>query len=545
MRAGPSVLLVVFVGSACGHPAPPVTEDAAPAEPSEDAAPDGAHSRPMDAAPQRDAAPQPTPDLRVPEDLPPIADEAPPDRDSGASPADFWSNPTSGGPAWTGPSVPGTVTVARGTAVGTISQGFLGLSFEKSHLTDNFFRPDHAPLVALFRLLGPGVLRIGANDADRTTWDPAAVPVMGGTISRTVGAAAVDALAAFVKATDWRVIYALNYKTGAPDNAGAEAKYVAAKLGPSLYGFELGNEINLARLAYPEARAKWEALASAVRAQVPGAPLIGPATNPSGLQTYLVPFAKDEAAQVVLLTHHYYRGSGSDPASTIDKLLSPDPHLLDVLGTLASAASTNKIRDGFRLGETASFSSHGAPGVSDALASALWAIDFAFDNAGKGCRGINFHGGGIGMDGNRPFYYSPIGEVRSLVTEARPLFYGMLMMAMAGNGKSLAVTATAGSLAFSAHAIQQPDGSLNVFLVNKDSTSGVKATVETGGAVVAGAVVYLDGPSLGATTGVRLAGVGISPAGTWKPAPPYRLAPAGTTVSVMVPPASAALVHLR
>jgi hypothetical protein len=437
------------------------------------------------------------------------------------------------------------VSVARDKVVGTIAQGFLGLSYEKSHLTDNFLRPDHAPLVALFKLLGPGVLRIGANDADRTTWDAAAQPVMGGTISRTVGTVAVDRLAAFIAATGWRVIYALNFKTGTPENAAAEAKYVAGKLGPSLYGFELGNEINLGGLTYPEAKARWELMAAAVRAQVPGAPLIGPATNPSGLQTYLVPFAKDEAAQVVLLTHHYYRGSGRDVASTIEKLLSPDPHLSSVLGTIATAATANKIRDGYRLAETASFSSHGAPGVSDALASALWAIDFSFDNASMGSSGINFHGGGIGMDGSRPFYYSPIGEEKSAVSEARPLFYGMLLMAIGGTGKSLATTAAAGSLSFSAHALQQADGSLNVFLVNKDPASGVKATVDTGAAVTAGAVIYLEGPSLGATSGVKIAGAAISPAGTWTPGAPYALPAAGATVSVLVPPGSAALVHLR
>jgi len=73
----------------------------------------------------------------------------------------------------------------------------------------------------------------------------------------------------------------------------------------------------------------------------------------------------------------------------------------------------------------------------------------------------------------------------------------------------------------------------------------VKATVDTGGAVTAGAVVYLEAPALGATSGVRLAGVGISPAGVWKPGAPYALTPTGNTVSVTVPPASAALVHVR
>jgi hypothetical protein len=458
---------------------------------------------------------------------------------------DLWSHPLTGGPAFSGPSVAGTIAVDQTRVLGKIGPGFLGLSFEKSHLTDAFFRPDHAALVALFRLLGPSVLRIGANDADRTTWDPSALPVAGGSISRTVGTVAVDALAAFLKATGWRVIYAVNYKTGTAENAAAEAKYVAGKLGGSLYGFELGNEINLGGLAYPEAKARWESLAGAVRAQVPGAPLIGPATNPSGLQGYLVPFAADEAKQIVLLTHHYYRGSGSDPMSTIDKLLSPDARLAGVLETLATAATGNHIRDGYRLGETASFSSHGAPGVSDALAAALWSVDFVFDNAANGSVGINFHGGGTGMDGNRPFYYAPIGETKSLVTEARPLYYGMLLLSLAGQGTLVATTTSAGALNFTAHALQDAGGDLNVFLVNKDPTSALKATIDLGAPTSTAAVLYLEGPSLAATSGVKLAGAPISAEGAWTPTTVYALAPAGRTVTVTVPPAAVALVHAR
>jgi hypothetical protein len=501
--------------------------DEAPPDKPTPVAPDGATGRASDGAREADA---------------PAGDASSSD---GRPDADLWSAASGPPPAWAGPTVPGTITVDRGKVLGRVGQGFLGLSFEKSHMTDGFFSPDHAALVALFRLLGPCVLRIGANDADRTTWDPAAPPVMGGSISRTVGTAAVDALAGFLKATGWRAIYAVNFKTGTPENAAAEAKYVAGKLGGSLYGFELGNEINLAGLPYPDVKTRWEAIAAAVRAQVPNAPLIGPATNPSGLQTYFVPFAKDEAAQVVLLTHHYYRGSGTDPASTMEKLLSPDPRLIGVLKTMATAATANHIRDGFRLGETASFSSHGAPGVSDAFGAALWAIDFLFDNAANGSGGINFHGGGLGMDGNRPFYYSPIGEVKSAVSEAKPVFYGMLLMALAGNGTVLGTTAGVGSLNFSAHALAQADGSVNVFLVNKDASNAVNASVDLGGAAAKVALVYLEGPSLTATSGSKIAGAGISPTGAWKPSAVHALEPSGPSVSLTVPPATAALIHAR
>jgi hypothetical protein len=444
-----------------------------------------------------------------------------------------------------GTAVAGTVMVNHATTTGKIGLGFLGLSFEKSHMTDGFFTPNNAPLVALFKLLGPCVLRIGANDADRTTWQPTAMPVMGGTISPNVGTVEVDALADFLKATGWRVIYAVNFKTGTPANSAAEAAYAVSKLGSSLYGFEIGNEINLGGLAYPAIKTQWEAFASAIRTASPNAPLIGPASNPSGLQSVFVPFAHDEAAQVLLLTHHYYRGSGADPASTMAKLLSPDPALVNVLQTLSMAATANHIRDGYRLGETASFSSHGAPGVSDAFGSALWALDFFFDNAQNGSSGINFHGGGIGMDGTRPFRYSPIAEVKSAVTGAQPIFYGMLLMSLAGTGNVLATTASAGSLNFTAHALALANGATNIVLVNKDTASGVKASVDVGAPFTAASAVYLEAPALTAMTGVKVAGSDISAMGAWNPSPPYALPSAGNVVTVIVPPASAALVHAQ
>jgi hypothetical protein len=433
--------------------------------------------------------------------------------------------------------------------VGKVAPGFVGLSFEKSHMTDGFFTPRNAPLVALFKLLGPSVLRIGANDADRTTWSPGTMPVSGPPFPTTVGTVEVDDLAAFLDATGWKVIYAINFKTGTPMNSAAEAAYVASKVSAAnLYGFEIGNEINLGTTAtsggYPAVKAQWETFASAIRAAAPNAPLIGPATNPGGLQAYTVPFAHDEASKILLVTHHYYRGSGSDPNSTMAKLLSPDPGLVSVLKTLSTAATSNNIPDGFRLGECASFYSHGAPGVSNAYGSALWALDFFFDNAKNGSSGINFHGGRTGMDGTKPFYYAPILE-SGTVMGVNPVFYGMLMMATAGPGNVLATTASAGNLNFTANAIAAADGSINVILDNKDAMNGVVASVDTGNTVQSASAIYLDGPSLDAMSGIHLGGAGISATGAWNPNPPYALSSTGHVVTVTVPPASAALVHVQ
>ena len=130
------------------------------------------------------------------------------------------------------------------TAYGQLGARFVGLSFEKTHMTDGFFRAQHAPLVALFKLLGPGNLRIGANDVDQSVWSPSATFVTPGTTSRNVGTAEVDALAEFLSATGWNVIYGVDMKNGTPAAAAAEASYAAMRIGGSLAALEIGNEIN-------------------------------------------------------------------------------------------------------------------------------------------------------------------------------------------------------------------------------------------------------------------------------------------------------------
>jgi hypothetical protein len=453
--------------------------------------------------------------------------------------------PVDGGPPFSGPTVNGTVTVTPGMTVGQIGAGFLGFSFEKTHLTDQFFTGQNATLVALFNLLGPGSLRIGANDVDRCTWVPNAMPVSGAPFPTTIGTVEVDALADFVNATGWKVVYGVNLKTGTPANSAQEAAYVSMKLGSSLVGFEIGNEIDRNNgWTYTQAKTAWESFETAIRGMTPNAPFAGPATDPGAYNSFAVIFAHDEASKLSLLTHHYYRASAtSNP--TMAELLNPDPNLVTILKALSTAATSNNLADGYRLGECNSFSSHGSNGISNALASALWSLDFFFVNAQNGSGGINFHGGQTGMDGTTPFLYSPIAEGPGGITGVNPLFYGMLTLAQAGTGNVLATKASAGSLNFTGYALGRSDGSTSVILVNKDAMSGVQASVDMGAPVTSASGIYLQGPSLSATSGVTLAGAGVSATGGWTPSAPYAMSSMGNVVSVLVPPASAALVRVK
>ncbi len=457
------------------------------------------------------------------------------------SPSD--AGTTEGGEA--GPALSVAITVDPATKLGAIGPAFVGLSYEKSHLQAGLFRGDNAAAVAMFDLLGPSILRVGGNSVDSTVWQTYDAGASGpdAAIPTSITAADVDGLAAFAKAAGWKVLYGVNMKISSPAVAADEAAYVATSLGSSLYGFEIGNECDLYTSVvsspgawnYAAFAADWSAFEAAMHAAAPTAPFTGPASA-NNESTWTAPFARDEGSSIRLLTQHYYVANGQSDASTIDFLLQPHPALATDLQALADAAASTAIADGYRLSECNSFYNGGAPNISDAFGTALWAIDFLFTNAEYGSTGANFHGGGNGTG------YTPIADQNGDVVSARPIFYGLLLFAKIGQGTMLRTSGVPTALNFSAYAVASAGGAMTVVLNNKDPATTVHATVDLGLAVASANVVFLRGPSLDATTGVTLAGASISQDGGFVPNPPTALPTSGTTFIVDVPPASAALV---
>ncbi|HVY37994.1 MAG TPA: glycosyl hydrolase family 79 C-terminal domain-containing protein, partial [Polyangia bacterium] len=459
------------------------------------------------------------------------------------------SNPP---PPLTGTTVTGTVKVTRGTTKGRLPAGFVGFSFEKSHMSDGFFVPTHAPLVAMFKLLGPSVVRIGADDVNNSVWVPSATFVKPGTTSPNVGTAEVDALAEFLTATNWKTIYAVNMRgNSTTTTAVTELKYVVPKLGASLQAVEIGNELNLYNVSTIETT--WHSYAQAIHTNFPGTLVAGPGIFED--INYATKFINGEGTTIDLVTHHYYRGQAGTSTATMANLLNLDSAVTSGSQALATAVQNNKIPNGYRWGEMNSYSSHGQKGISDALASALWSINFMLTTANYGSAGVNFHGGGQNMDGNncpngvnscdRPFVYSPLLEVDSHVTAAAPLYYGMLLVSKIGTGDMLATTTSAGSANVRAYTVTPADGSTVIVIVNVEASTGVNATVDVGAAVSSATAVYLRGPSLTSTTGVTLGDAPVTPDGTWSPKAPYTLAHTGNTITVPVPAASAVMITAR
>lgn len=346
-----------------------------------------------------------------------------------------------------------------------IDPAFLGFSYEKSAISKPLFRAANAELVGMFRALGRGVLRIGGNSVDQTSWQ---ADGRGGQ-AKFVARPDVDRLAGFVRATGWRIIYAVNMGTNTPQLAAEEAAYAAGAFGADLLGLEIGNEPDVYHsngvrprgYSYAQFQSEWQDFATAIRARSPGVVLTGPASA-FDINGYTVPFAADHGADIQLLTQHYYRADGRKPTSTVDVLLTADPKLPGKLSDMAKACASHRIAGGFRLAEANSYYNGGAPNVSNSFGGALWLLDFLATLAKGGAAGVNLHGGGNWTG------YTPIADNGQAVVEARPEYEAMRLFAPLLGGRIVRSDVQAGGLALTTLAVARPDGAVLVLMVNRE-----------------------------------------------------------------------------
>jgi hypothetical protein len=404
-----------------------------------------------------------------------------------------------------------------------------------------YFHSSNHHLIALFRLLGSGVLRIGGGSVDRLLWTSASQ----GTHLQ-ICAANIKALAGFLVATGWQCLYAVNLATSTPALAAEEVACAVSYLGANLLGVEIGNEPDEYGVAgnffagnwtYQDYLSRWQMFRTAVIQAAPGVPITGPACGGANhISTWTLPFGQAEAGGVSLLTQHYYRLSGASSLATAEYLISPDTRLAGDLTTLSAGAT--QIGIPYRLSECNSFSNGGAIGVSDSYASSLWVIDFLFTGAFFGATGVNMHGGG-----NAPGY-TPIADDSGAVIEARPEYYGLLFFALAGAGTLLETTLSVGSGNATAYAVQSASGSLNVMVVNKNAQQSLLLEIETNQNIDAATMQTMQAPSLAATAGVTIQGAMVNNDGTFAPAAAKTLAVSGTQTICSVPALSAALISI-
>jgi hypothetical protein len=452
--------------------------------------------------------------------------------------------PPSGSPL---PVIPGPVAQASltvtATPSGTIPPRFMGLSYEKSAMTYSYFHVSNRHLIALFRRLGDGVLRIGGASVDHVMWTPDAT----GTHLQ-VTPVEIKALAVFLQATGWLCLYGVNFATSTPAQAAEEVAYAVSVLGSNLLGIEIGNEPDeygipgnffAGNWTFEDYFARWNMFRSAIRQSAPHVPITGPATGGGNhITTWTLPFGQAvTATEITLLTQHYYRdyyARGGSPTAAF--LISPDSQLTGELAILNAGAQQLGIP--YRISECNSFDNGGVPGVSNSYASSLWVIDFLFDVALGGSTGVNMHGGG------RSPGYTPIADDDGGVVEVRPEYYGLLLFTLAGPGTLLETQLSAGTVDATAYAVRSATGGLNLVVVNKDTQQNLILTIATNQNIQLATLQTMTGASLAATSGVTIQGATVNSDGSFFPASPGTLTPAGTQTTCFIPALTAALISI-
>lgn len=438
---------------------------------------------------------------------------------------------------WAQAASPLTLTVDFNRPLVTVPRNFTGLSYELAQLGHpDFFSAQNTSLIALFKRLSPeGVLRIGGNTAEYTTWSendadaeknhtPHAIGPDAGTAAKTASIltpVAIRNLRDFIDKTGgWKIIYGLNLWHGTPEMAAAEAAYVKKTLGPRLICFQIGNEPDMDHAAGTRERwtfdhywGRWPSFVAAVKQAVPDARFAGP--DIAKEYTWVTAMADKHPDLEFLSGHYYAEGPPANPKMTLEYLLhrGADPASSEIA---VVHAATKVLGRPFRMTECNSCFHGGKPLVSNTLASALWGGDYMLQVAQAGYIGVNFHGGGNGL-------YTPIAGDTPQGFTARPVYYGM-MLAQRFDGSTIVdaqLSTQSESQNVTAFAANGPHGEM-LAIFNK---AAAPVTVKLAGKFTGrkASVIWLQGPSIDSLEGVTLGGSQVGSDGSFHPRPQARI----------------------
>jgi hypothetical protein len=192
------------------------------------------------------------------------------------------------------------------------------------------------------------------------------------------------------------------------------------------------------------------------------------------------------------------------------------------------------------MSECNSWDHGGKKGVSNAFASALWALDYMYKLADDGCAGVNFHGG---LNG----WYTVFSKYGNIY-RARPIAYGILAFQIGSKGKFISSTVTNNNINLDSYSVVD-DTSKNIYttIINKErdtlQNAVINLDVDAGNSnYLSAEYVQLSSDSLGDTKKVSLGGqvinsYGTCPAFNWLP-----LTVSSHTTQIPVPAGSAVVV---
>ncbi|ANH82731.1 hypothetical protein A8C56_18685 [Niabella ginsenosidivorans] len=422
-------------------------------------------------------------------------------------------------------SAPSVVEVNVSDAPGfRVPADFTGISFEADAALPNhrgvkgyLFSSANRQLIRLFVNSGIRILRVGGGTVD--IYPEAAHD-----------RAAIDSVFSFARAAGIKVIYSLPL-LNANDTADAlTAKYIWTHYRDYLVCFSIGNEPNCppykeapvgAIKTYRQYIAAWKTFAATILKAVPGARFAGP---DSGGWDWTEEFARDEkgSGRITMITHHQYPGGRPvvhnvplTAQQAIDSMLSPK-WLTGEYPYIYAHTGEKVAPYGFscRMTEANDYLG-GIAGASNAMSSALWALDYMHWQAARGLIGINFHN-------NQwlktcTIYQGPSGELL-----ANPKAHAIRAFDLVSGGRTEPVTiSNPTGVNLTAYAIKG-NRYLYITIINKEHGAGARnvyATISakgfTGGKASA---MFLTAPGndAGATSGITLGGDSITNNRPWK-----------------------------
>lgn len=451
-----------------------------------------------------------------------------------------------------------TLSIDPTRQLATMPKNFTGLSYESAQLGHpEFFSGGNRALIALVRRLGSqGVLRIGGNTAEYTRWSdndqdaaknltPGALGPDAGTAAKTASILtprAIRNLNAFVEATGWQVLYGLNLRRGTPENVAAEAKYVAAALGPRLLAFQIGNEPDMnhdegskERWTFDEYWGLWQKFHAAVRQAVPSARFAGPDI---AKELDWVTKMAAKRPDISFLTGHYYaEGPPKDPRMTLEFLLRRGRNPAN--GEIALVHEAIKmLGKPYRMSEGNSCYWGGKPGVSDTFASALWSGDYMLQVAQAGYIGVNLHGGGEGL-------YTPIAGSVEQGFVARPVYYGMLLAERFAGATFVAASLSPQAETQNVTAFAARIGDKWKLAVFNKASSAVRLQMSGIGSEESKAnVTLMQAPEIDSKAGVTFGGSAVAADASFTPRPQAVISMRRGKGAIGLPARTAALIEL-
>jgi hypothetical protein len=473
-----------------------------------------------------------------------------------------------GGAASTPPhGRPVAVNVAEAPSGSAVPANFMGLSFEASALPLLASYAHGGDLAALLRSLGHGVIRLGGVSVDRrVAWSPEGTARPSWADVGVTRKQLAD-LAALARQSGWSVLLSVDLGHYDPTAAAREVASAHALLGNRLTGVAIGNEpdryegerLRAAGWGISGYERQWRAYSAAIRRAAPGVPIAGPDAS-SGIPP-LSWVAAAGALHPALLADHYYPLSscgGVQPQR--GELLSPvtrahEDTMLSRLRTITRARATP-----VRIDETGSISCHGASGVSNSFASALWAADWTVRAMDAGIAGLNFHDLVSERGAYSPLVLAsdaPATGARDVPAasplEGNPDWYALLLTAPLAGGVPLStsvdgepnLTAAAFASAGTAAARRNP---VRLVLINFEPPSAKPLLVHlrVPARLTGGSVLRLMAGSPAAQARVELGASEVRPDGDWVPKLPLpRLYGGAGSLSLELPASSAALVTLE